>query len=147
MSITTPDCHRKPPLHVAVGIVRKLEPDGLRVLISRRHGQAVLGGFWEFPGGKIHPGESPQDAVRRELAEELAIQVDVEQPLLCVEHAYDHGLVRLQAFYCRLMSGRPRADGVARWRWVRPADLLRYPFPPANAPLTAAVIADLAGQR
>jgi A/G-specific adenine glycosylase len=127
---------------VAIGVVRRPARVGWEVLISLRLQQAVLGGLWEFPGGKIHPGESPQQAVRRELSEELGIQVVVEAPILCIEHVYAHGLVRLQAFYCRIEAGLPRAEAVAAWRWVAADDLARYAFPHANAPLTE----EIAGQ-
>ena len=144
MSITPPGSCIKRPIPIVLGVVRRRQAGRWRVLISQRPHNAVLGGFWEFPGGKIQPGETPQQAVQRELAEELGIQVAVEQPILSVEHDYDHGRVQLQAFYCRVVAGQPQALEVAAWRWVDADDLPRYDFPPANGPLIAAVVRDLA---
>jgi mutator protein MutT len=109
--------------------------DGGQALIGRRPEHAVLGGYWEFPGGKIRPGETPAEAARRECLEETGLQVHVGQLLLETVHRYEHGALRLFFFEA---SPRPaRQHPLGRFRWVRLADLPHYPFPPANGPMLA----------
>jgi A/G-specific adenine glycosylase len=117
-----------PHHHVGVGVVWK---DG-RVLISRRPEEGLLGGLWEFPGGKRRRGESVRACVRRELAEELGIRVAPEAPVATVPHRYSHFAVTLHAWSCRWIAGRPRPRGCTAFRWVRPRELRRYPFPAAS---------------
>jgi A/G-specific adenine glycosylase len=121
---------RKPlPSHtVAVGVIYKAS----RILIDKRKSDGLLGGLWEFPGGKKETGESLEDALRREVQEELAITVRVERPLAVVDHTYSHFRVRIHAFECTWVSGEPRCITCAEVKWVRPSDLGRYAFPAAN---------------
>jgi A/G-specific adenine glycosylase len=121
---------RKPlPSHtVAVGVIYKAG----RILIDKRKSDGLLGGLWEFPGGKKETGESLEDALRREVQEELAITVRVERPLAVVDHTYSHFRVRIHAFECTWVSGEPRCITCAEVKWVRPSDLGRYAFPAAN---------------
>ena len=102
------------------------------VLIDRRPADGLLGGLWEFPGGKIERGESPADAVARELREEVGIEADVGEKIVVVRHAYSHFRVTLTAFRCRWRSGQARAIGCDAVKWVRPRNLRNYPFPRAN---------------
>jgi A/G-specific adenine glycosylase len=128
---------RKPfPHHdVAVGIIRR----GERLLIDRRKPEGLLGGLWEFPGGKRRENESLELCLRREAREELGIRVKVIRPLMSVRHAYTHFRITLHVYECRYLSGRPRAIGCAAWRWVRPGELGRYAFPSANRKVIAAL--------
>ena len=103
-----------------------------RLLISQRLPNDHLGGLWEFPGGKRELGESGEQCLRRELREELDIEVDVGPRVECVEHAYPDRTVRLEFFLCRLPSGVPRAVGCQAIAWVGPGDLSQYSFPPAD---------------
>jgi A/G-specific adenine glycosylase len=121
---------RKPTPHydVAVGIIRR----GKRLLIDRRKPEGLLGGLWEFPGGKRKEDESLEACLAREIGEELGIRVKVLCPLMSVPHAYTHFRITLHVYECRYVSGRPRAIGCAEWRWVRPDELDRYAFPSAN---------------
>ena len=130
---------------IGLGIVVVREGARPRVLISRRRREAVLGGLWEFPGGKVEPGESVEACVRRELREELGVEVETVTRLPALEHIYPHGRVRLMPVICHLMQGRPRALQVAEWRFVMPEELEGYAFPAANAPLVPRVI-EAAGQ-
>jgi A/G-specific adenine glycosylase len=115
-----------PHHRIAVAVIRRR--DG-RLLIQQRPPEGLLGGLWEFPGGKIEPGETPEEAVRRECREETGLDVAVEAELAEVRHAYSHFSVTLHVFACRA-SGRTRA-GRPR-RWVRAAELDDLPFPAAN---------------
>ena len=131
---------------VAIGVVVRQSGGGAEVLIARRRPQAVLGGLWEFPGGKVEPGESPQHAAQREVFEELGLVVDVGEALPPVTFRYDHATVRLQAIYCTLNQlDRAEAEnlGVAEHRWVRVASLSDFEFPAANSSLVQRIANDL----
>jgi A/G-specific adenine glycosylase len=117
-----------PEERIAVGVVYK---NG-RVLVTRRPAQGLLGGLWEFPGGRLRRGESPAAACVREIKEEVNLEVVVEEPLAQVRHAYSHLRVRLHVFRCRFAAGRVRRNGPIDHRWVRVADLDRLAFPRAN---------------
>jgi A/G-specific adenine glycosylase len=120
---------RKVPLAaIAVGVVAK---NG-RLLITRRRPEGLLGGLWEFPGGKVRDGEAPEAACVREIREEAGLHVAVESRLARVRHAYTHLRIVMDVFRCRYVSGRVRLNGPVDFRWVRVADLDRYPFPKAN---------------
>lgn len=99
-----------------------------RVLIAQRPLGGMLGGLWEFPGGKREPGESLPECLQREIREELGIEIAVGRELARVEHAYTHFSITLYAFICRHVSGRPRAIQVADWHWVPLDDLDRFAF-------------------
>src|SRR5687767_8821183 len=113
---------------VAVGIVKR---DG-RVLICRRRKDARFGGFWEFPGGKCEPGETPPDCLRRELFEEVGLVVEPTHAFAVIEHYYPKGPVRLHPFLCRVVSGAAVPLTADELRWVEPEALAAYEFPPAN---------------
>ncbi|RJP76011.1 MAG: A/G-specific adenine glycosylase [Candidatus Zixiibacteriota bacterium] len=102
------------------------------LLITRRPEKGLLGGLWEFPGGKQEPGESLEECLARELREELAIEVEVGEKFAAVDHAYSHFRITLHVFRCRWVSGEPQALGVADWKWIRPSGLRDYAFPRAD---------------
>jgi A/G-specific adenine glycosylase len=128
---------RKPLPHydVAAGVVWRRG----RILIDRRKPEGLLGGLWEFPGGKRRPGEALRHTVVREIREELGVEVEPLRALLTVRHAYTHFRITLHAFECRHLSGRCRALGCAAWKWVRPAELDDYAFPKANHAILASL--------
>jgi A/G-specific adenine glycosylase len=131
------------PFHViGVGVV--LDAAG-RVLIDQRLPEGLLGGLWEFPGGKQEPGEAIEATIVRELREELAIEAEVGEELLVFEHAYSHRRLRFVVHLCRWCSGEPQPLASQQVRWVEPADLEAYPFPAANARIIAALRSRLAG--
>jgi A/G-specific adenine glycosylase len=113
-----------PEYLAAAGVLRR---DG-RVLIAKRPPNKLLGGLWEFPGGKAEPGESIDAALRRELREELGVEVEVADHLGSYRHAYTHFRVTLYAFECILRSGRPRALEHPALRWVAPRELAAFPM-------------------
>lgn len=122
---------RKPtvPSHdIAVGVIEK---NG-RYLITRRPPEGLLGGLWEFPGGKIKAGEGPADACVREVLEETGLRVDVISRIAVVRHAYTHFKIRMSVFRCRYRSGRVRLSGPVDHRWIRLSEIAAYPFPKAN---------------
>ena len=114
-------------IEAVAGIIRK---DG-KYLIQKRPSSGLLADLWEFPGGKREPGKTLVEALRRELREELGIEVAAARPLITVRHAYTRFRVRLHAYECRLKSD-PKTDP-KRLRWVSLRALRRYPFPSGSA--------------
>jgi 8-oxo-dGTP diphosphatase len=110
-----------------------------RVLISRRASAAHQGGLWEFPGGKVEPGESVERALARELREELGIGFASSQPLLLVPFNYGDKAVLLDVHVVWDFGGEPRALEGQPMAWVTAQDLSHYAFPQANVPIVAAV--------
>jgi len=131
---------------VSIGIVVRtaVGQASAQVLITKRKDAGVLGGFWEFPGGKRDHGEAPAACVVRELREELGIETRVCGALGVIEHTYEHGHVELRPFYCEHVSGEPRAIEVADFCWVEVDELDGYTFPAGNVKLLEQVRNDLA---
>lgn len=126
-----------PPFQV-IGVGLVFDGAG-RVLIDQRLNEGLLGGMWEFPGGKQEPGEAIADTIARELREELAIEVAVEEELIRLDHAYGHKQLRFIVHLCRHLEGEPRALASQQVRWVAPAELEAYAFPAANDRIIAAL--------
>ena len=120
-------------LVVAVALV---DPDG-RVLIAQRPEGKNMAGLWEFPGGKIEPGERPEAALIRELAEELGItaQEACLAPFTFASHTYDAFHLLMPIYICRRWDGTPRPRHHAALKWVRPRDMKDFPMPAADLPL------------
>src|SRR5204863_252866 len=114
---------------VAAGLVFR---DG-KLLITQRHPEAHLGGLWEFPGGKREPRETFERCLRRELREELGIEVKVGKLLASVSHAYPDKKVLLKFFRCAWRRHEPQAIGCYAYAWVRAEQLAEYSFPAADA--------------
>ncbi|MFT5142824.1 MAG: A/G-specific adenine glycosylase [Rhodothermales bacterium] len=131
-----------PEFEIAVGVVWNAQD---QVLIQRRPADGLLGGLWEFPGGKCHEGEAPSEACSREIREELGIEVSVHEGFPIIRHAYSHFRIRLHAFSCRMVSGTPVSASNEPWKWVSQADLDAYAFPRANRRLIEALAANGAG--
>jgi len=110
-----------------------------QILIAQRPLDGMLGGLWEFPGGKQKEGETLAECLRREILEELGILIEVGEPVVTVKHSYTHFKITLYAFHCRLLKGQPQALDVADWRWVRQDDLASYPFPRTDQQIIAAL--------
>ena len=122
----------KEVIAVAIGVLIEARCQADRLLVTRRRGNAVLGGFWELPGGKIETGENAADCLVREFAEELGLTIRVGAALEAIEHRYDHGPVRLHPHVCTRATGEPRNLEVAEHRWVTAVELDELKFPPAN---------------
>ncbi len=118
---------RIPHYQVAAGVVwHATAPD--RFLIAQRPTGGMLGGLWEFPGGKQEPGESLPQTLARELMEELAIRVTVDEKFTEVKHAFTHFRITLHAFHARHIGGEPQRLGVDDWRWVTLAEAEAFPM-------------------
>ena len=121
---------------VLVAAVALIDADG-RVLLARRPPGKAMEGLWEFPGGKLADGETPEQALIRELSEELGI--DTEQsclaPLGFASHSYDDFHLLMPLYVCRVWNGTATPKEGQELRWVRPARLRDFPMPPADAPL------------
>lgn len=120
-----PPRRNTPHYDVVAGIIWR---DDGRFLIAQRPAEGLLGGLWEFPGGKQEPGETLAEALRREIAEELAIDIEVGAHQVTVKHAYTHFRITLHAFHARHIAGRPQHIGVANHAWVTLDDLDHYAF-------------------
>ncbi len=121
---------------ILVSAVALIDPDG-RVLLAQRPEGKSLAGLWEFPGGKVEPGETPEIALIRELKEELDIDTwsSCLAPLTFASHSYPDFHLLMPLFACRRWQGTPRAAEGQHLAWVKPAALKDYPMPPADLPL------------
>ena len=121
---------------VLVAACALVDPDG-RVLIAQRPAGKNMGGLWEFPGGKMEPGETPERTLIRELHEELGITVkeDCLAPLTFASHSYADFHLLMPLYICRRWEGTMQAKEHPAIKWVRPRDLKDYPMPPADVPL------------
>ena len=117
-----------PHLEIAVGVINR---NG-KLLIGKRKQNGMLGGLWEFPGGKIEPGETPEQAVAREIMEETGLTVEVGDHLIDVKHTYSHFKITLRAYDCKVIKGRTKAHSADILKWVLPEELENYPFPTAS---------------
>ena len=120
---------KTPHYEVAAGIIYNMRG---QILIAQRPLDGLLGGLWEFPGGKQETGELLPECLRRELREELAIEVEVGELFTQVNHAFTHFKITLHAFTCRYVSGEPQTLGVKAWAWVTPDQLDAYSFGKAD---------------
>ena len=130
IELSIPIRTRKNPIPTVSVAIALLWKEG-KLLIQRRPEQGLLGGLWEFPGGKIEKNETPEEALRRELKEELGVEMRIERPLAIVKHAYTHFRVILHPFEGHLQKGNPSLAPQKR-RWVTPQRLKAFAFPTAN---------------
>ena len=123
---------------VLVVAVVLVDPDG-RVLIAKRPEGKAMAGLWEFPGGKVDPGETPEAALIRELKEEL--DVDTAEsclaPFTFASHSYEDFHLLMPLYVCRVWQGNPTPMEGQNLAWVRPLQMKDYPMPPADKPLVA----------
>lgn len=126
---------------VLVAACALIDADG-RVLIAQRPAGKPMAGLWEFPGGKVEASETPEDALIRELAEELGIVTKAAclAPLTFASHAYETFHLLMPLFVCRRYEGIPQGREGQALKWVRPADLRSFPMPAADEPLVPMLI-------
>jgi A/G-specific adenine glycosylase len=110
-----------------------------RILIDKRKSNGLLGGLWEFPGGKVRKGESLEAALVREVREELGVTIRILRPLATVQHAYSHFCVTLYAFECAYAAGKPKCTTCVDYKWVYPKQLRNFAFPAANKKIIGAL--------
>ncbi len=133
---------RTPHYDVAAGVIWQAEPWRSPLLLAQRPPEGMLGGLWEFPGGKLEPQDADLPAcLRREIREELDIEIEVVNaaPIVSVRHAYTHFRITLHAFHARHISGAPRPVGCAGWHWVELHELDAYPLPVTDRKVLAAL--------
>lgn len=128
----------RPVKVVLVSAVALIDADG-RVLLAQRPPGKAMAGLWEFPGGKVEPGETPEAALIRELREELGIDTWASclAPLTFASHAYDDFHLLMPLFACRRWQGQPAAREGQVLKWVRPREMRSFPMPAADVPLIA----------
>ena len=102
------------------------------IYIQKRKVGGLMGGLWEFPGGKFKPGESPEQCLHREIKEELGVTLHLDEKLMVIKHSYTRFRVTLHVFLCRLRSGKVSPSQCDEWTWIQAKDLETYPFPAAN---------------
>ncbi len=126
------------PTRVAIGLIGRSG----RYLIRQRPPLpgSPMPGYWEFPGGKCEPGETPEQAARREILEEVGLAVEVVRLRRLIEHRYPHGFVALHFFDCRTADPTAEPDPGTGFRWVAAADLPGYQFPGANDAIVAELV-------
>ena len=122
-----------------IGIAVIWSPSG-QILIAKRKASGTMGGLWEFPGGKIEPGETVADCIIREVREELAISVAVGAHLISIEHTYPEFQLCAIVHHCQHISGIPRPIESDEVRWVDVGDLDKYQFPAANYAIIEAIL-------
>ena len=126
-------------IHVVGAVITE---NGLVMCAQRGH-DGNLPGLWEFPGGKIEPGESKQAALIREIAEELGCKIEVGREVTTTTHEYEFGEVTLTTFYCRLVAGTPALTEHVAVKWLPPAVLDSVAWAPADIPAVTLIMTDL----
>ncbi len=123
-------------LNVTAAIIE----DKGRILIARRKPEKALGGKWEFPGGKVRRGEKPEECIKREIKEELGLEIEIEG-LFCENiHKYPAGTIKLITFKARKMRGHIFLQDHDRIAWVKPEELMDYDFAPADIPVAQKIV-------
>lgn len=142
LELPPPECARKKVVLVAAAAI--LDADG-RVLIAQRPKGKSMAGLWEFPGGKVHEGETPEYALMRELKEELDIDSRpcCFSPVAFASHGYEDFHLLMPLFVCRVWKGTAKGREGQAFKWVWPKDLYDYPMPEADKPLVAQLQAAL----
>ncbi|BAU07899.1 DNA mismatch repair protein MutT [Fischerella major NIES-592] len=126
------------PPHKIIGVAVIANDQG-QILIDRRRQEGVMGGLWEFPGGKIETNETVEECIQREIKEELGIVVEVGEHIITIDHTYSHIRVTLTVHHCRLIQGVPQPIECDEVRWVSVDELESFAFPEANIQIIAAL--------
>lgn len=126
------------PPHKIIGVAVIWNEQG-QILIDRRRPEGAMGGLWEFPGGKIESGETVTECIRREIKEELGIEIEVGERLIVINHTYTHLQVTLTVHHCRHIDGIPQPIECDEVRWVSLNELEKFEFPQANTQIIEAL--------
>lgn len=116
------------------------------ILCAQRGLRGALPGMWEFPGGKIEAGETPREALEREIVEELRCRVEVGERVTATTHEYEFGIVSLTTFYCELVEGEPQLSEHQAVRWLPPSELQSLEWAPADVPAVRLIEQKYAGR-
>jgi A/G-specific adenine glycosylase len=127
-----------PLIHKKIGVA-VIRNDVGEILIDRRLSEGLMGGLWEFPGGKIEAEETVEACIKREILEEIGIEVEVGKHLITIDHDYIHFYVTLFVYHCRYLSGEPQPIECEEIRWVNLAEIDQFTFPKANTKIIAAL--------
>ena len=119
---------KKPNINVAVGVIWKHD----NILIAKRKTEGLLGGLWEFPGGKLKVNETSQDCVVREIYEETGVIVELKEFITNIKHQYSHFSISLDSFHCIYKSGTPKPKQCIDIKWIKPDEIQGFAFPKAN---------------
>jgi 8-oxo-dGTP diphosphatase len=142
MPTTGPEAEEEPSgkTILLVAACALVDADG-RVLVAQRPAGKPMAGLWEFPGGKLLLGETPEDCLIRELREELAVDTEASclAPLTFASHAYDRFHLLMPLYVCRVWRGEPLPREGQALRWARPREMRKLPMPPADLPLIPAL--------
>jgi 8-oxo-dGTP diphosphatase len=130
------DLPKSLPIVVAAAIIQQEE----KFLLTRRKPESDLGGLWEFPGGKKESGETLEGCLRREVKEELGVEISELQLFHSLRHQYPEKEVELHFFTCSIIQGHPQALDCAEIAWVHKHELISYEFPPADIPVLQKII-------
>ena len=124
--------------HKQIGVAVINNQQG-QILIDRRKESGQMGGLWEFPGGKIEPGETVEECIQREIKEELDIEIAVGDRLITITHNYETFKVTLHIHDCQYISGKPQPLECEEILWVEPEQIDRYQFPAANSKIVSLI--------
>ncbi|MDJ0554033.1 MAG: 8-oxo-dGTP diphosphatase MutT [Microcoleaceae cyanobacterium MO_207.B10] len=124
--------------HKIIGVAIIWNQEG-KILIDKRRSGGTFGGFWEFPGGKQEANETIVACIKREILEELAIDIAVEEHLITVNHIYSEVKITLDVYHCRYLRGKPQTIECDEFRWVTLEEIDRFTFPEANQQIISAI--------
>lgn len=117
--------------HKRIGVAVIFNDEG-KILIDQRLPTGLMANLWEFPGGKIEAGETPQSCIVREIQEELGVTIEIDRHLITITHSYSEFIVTLFVYLCKLIEGQPQPLECTQVLWVTPSELDNFEFPGAN---------------